>query len=270
MVTKEFLLILLPFLLAIGLPTYIILREIMVRKIRKTGDYSRRRVFKLTIVNMLINIGMFIYFAKLFFTITEYATPGNTLWAVYALFLIIAIAFYGSGMYLCAIVIENYTVLELRKKDPFKKQFIATHLFHGPISHILIYSSWILALMFLAIIDSVVSQTLYSGFRILMVAAAFSGFTYAIAQIYNGTSPYQLLTGVISLIFYLAFINYKNIYLSETSVGGFFLVFDTIFILTIYAYFLFLSFEGKKIDPDRSGWERVKDLEKLKKQLQKV
>lgn len=267
---KEHLLLLLPAILIVGVPLYSYFRHRMVQRNKTLADYSKKRVLRLTAINLALNFGMFLYSTFLLVTIVGVNQPIFFLTGVllFLYFLTVAIVFYGNGIYITAIVIENYTVLELKKRDPFRKQFVATHLFHGPVSHFLIYSGWIVVFLIIALIDSIVFVPFQPSFYLglLVTGAIVAGFAYGMAQVFNGTSPYQLVTGLVTLLIALLVLGLNPLVFHFTLVMVFFIFLNATFNLTILGYFLFLKLHRGKIEWDRFGYGRISEGLALKKE----
>lgn len=146
---------LLPLGVVLGVPSYIYFRNSMTNQSKSEADFSRRRVVKLTTINLFLNSLAMFYFLYVFYSISReiyvynYFQTLTILVAIFAIFL----TFYGNGMYITSIVLEAYTLPQIRHLPQFKTQFLATHLFHGPISHILIYSGWLIFFLCMAVLD---------------------------------------------------------------------------------------------------------------------
>lgn len=194
--------------ITVGTPIYIFFREKMGNRTIQTSDFSKQRVFKLTTINFFLNglaglvlLGILL---NLLAVIESFEIYQNVL---ALLFLVSAGAtYYGNGIYITSIMLEAYTLPQLQKIKEFETQFIATHLFHGPISHFLIYSGWPLAMFFLALLELTSLQpTNLFGF-LLIIGGITTAITYSIGQIYNHTYPYQMITnavlGIILLLFF--------------------------------------------------------------------
>ncbi|MEK9200517.1 MAG: hypothetical protein AAB909_00925 [Patescibacteria group bacterium] len=132
-------------------------------------------------------------------------------------------------------MLEAYTLPHLKTLKEFHTQFVATHLFHGPISHVLIYSGWPTSLFLLTILNrhSFFPELQPLLVIVLGIGASIAGFGYAVAQIYNRTAPYQIITiftglTIFSLLnfplYQLAFTNYMNIYFFSFSSSAFLLL----------------------------------------------
>lgn len=252
---EEFLLLLLPIAAIFGVPLYIFLREKMVRK--KASNFSRKRVIKLTLVNFFLNTAVALYFLTLFSLIISRAFSLNfqNVFLATAFLTMICLTFYGNGIYITSIALEAFTLPQLRFNKQFKTQFIATHLFHGPISHVFIYSGWILALLFLSILDLANQPLTVTVSPYLMVlAGGVVGVYYAGAQIYNGTVPYQFITGIFSLLIFSATLMMFGLSLLDYPVSSFFFGFIVAFIITLTGYFIFETTQGENVDWDRSGY----------------
>lgn len=254
---EELLLLLLPPAIIVGVPVYILFRERMVRKRKDNPDYSRKRIVKLTFVNFILNVLATLYSFSIFAMIAlrSFAITPTNIFLTIVFGAIVNLTFYGNGIYLTSIVLENYTIADLRKSPKFDTQFIATHLFHGPISHVFIYSGWLFVLLTISVIDLLNAPVKTLTNPVLMTLAGGSlGIFYGISQIYNGTVPYQFISGLVALVVFLALIVWKNIAVSQFAVSSYFLGFILMFLLTLIGYFVFQMIKGKNVNWDQSGY----------------
>ncbi len=252
------LLLVLPLAILVGVPGYIFFRERMVRRGKTPNDHSGRRVFKLTGINLTINSLAAVYFFVIFIILAS-KIGFNTTFAELGLaiffMLTIGVTYYGNGIYITSIVLEDYTMPELRSVPWFKTQFIATHLFHGPISHILIYSGWLLIFLALALLDlSGVPVSKLSTQTLLIIGGALVGAAYAGAQIYNGTAPYQFWVGFFALALFLTKLLVSGASLAFYPLGLFFISVIILFETVLSVYFAVVLAKGKKINWDGSGY----------------
>ena len=254
----ENLLLLLPFAILVGVPGYIFFRERMVRREVKPADHSRRRILKLTGINLGLNSLVTTYFFTIFVLLVlklgNNTGFGELLLAIFFM-LTVGITFYGNGIYITSIVLEDYTLPDLRKIPLFKTQFIATHLFHGPVSHILLYSGWLFIFLSLALLDIFgvsVSQLYFQNW--LIMGGLFVGVTYAIAQIYNGTAPYQFFSGLIAFVIFFSTVFTKNLDLWFFPVALFFFALIIFFEFTLLVYVAISYLKNGSINFDRSGY----------------
>lgn len=279
MSTSEILLLGIPIILLVTIPIYSIIRERMtgsgpIRFIRAwmagkkvdikstlwmpaKKDFSRKRVFKLTFANLLLNtVATALSFALLLETtpLTLSLTTGQ-ISLILLLFFTICLTYYGNGIYVTSVVIEAYTLLEIRKLSAFKTQFVGTHLFHGPISHIFIYSGWIVVFLLLALLDLSGSKLtpIVSG-MVFLAAATISGGAYGLAQIINGTAFFQVITGLIALIIFCGEMIWRPVNLWEHPIALYFLILIFTFNATLIIYSSIMRSKIGKIDWDRSGY----------------
>lgn len=255
MLLEEIFLLLLPAAVVFCVPMYILFRERMVR--RRVETFSRKRVVKLTSVNFFLNIVASFYFLTIFFLIIgRYYNFGfSNLFLTAMLISTICLTFYGNGIYITSIVLEAFTLPQLRFNKQYKTQFIATHLFHGPISHVFIYSGWIFVLLIVSLIDltnlPIVSS---ANWQLMLAAGGLLGIFYAIAQIYNGTVPYQFITGVFSLVVFTIMALLLDVNVTNYGISSYFIGFITSFLITLTCYFVFQTTKGENVDWDRSGY----------------
>lgn len=243
-VIEKVLLFLLTFSVVIGVPSYIFFREKMVKKPQNLRVHSRRRVVLLTAVNLALNLLVATFFSTFLLLILNRANflfDQRLIALVLGYLLAMGLTFYGNGIYITSVVLENFTLPELRSLKAFKTQFIVTHLFHGPISHILIYSGWILVLLILSILDlHLPLSTPESQWLILLIAGGILGAFFSIGQIYNGTAFYQFLTGTISAYVTAYLLLVKQVSLSVVPITSYFVGFLISFELVIATYLIYL------------------------------
>lgn len=239
MVNLEILLIILPVIVSIGSVLYIFFREKMVKNSHKTHDYSRFRVIKLTIINVSLNILMATYFLFFFNEISIRSPTTDYMWVWNLFVLILCMIFYGSGIYITSILIEAYTKHKLETVDSFKTQYTATDLFHGPLSHILIYSGWIIELLIISLFEINTGLVLSTQInKSIIVAGGMLGLLYALLQIYNGTALYQFITGILSLTILLGTIIIKKVPIINYTISMYFLFFCVVFNTVLLSYSL--------------------------------
>jgi len=128
----------------------------------------------------------------------------------------------------------------------YKTQFIGTHLFHGPISHVFIYSGWLLVMLLLSIIDMYFRFSIPTSLpSIILFSGSLIGLFYALAQIYNGTFAYQFVTGTFAGLVFTVFALINRINLVFAPIALYFFAFLLTFELVIFCY-LFLVLALKK------------------------
>lgn len=251
------LLLILPLATLMGVPGYIFFRERMVHREKKPDGHSRKRIFKLTAINLAINSLATIYFFVLFVILVSKIGSEITIGEIFLatfFMLTVGITYYGNGIYITSIVLEDYTLPELRSAPWFKTQFIAAHLFHGPISHILVYSGWLLIFLALALLDlSGTPMPVLSTQIFLIIGGSLVGVTYARAQVYNGTAPYQFWVGFVALALFLFKLSTSGVVLTLYPVGLFFISVISMFEIVLSIYFASILIKGKRINWDGSG-----------------
>lgn len=196
----------------------------MAKVVKKT--YSTGRVIRLTVINFSLNLLAATYFTVIFiFTVLKFKTIGLVEIIAIAFFaLMLAITFYGNGIYITAITLENHI------------KSIAIDLFHGPISHILIYSSYLIIFLLLSILDITGENSIFYTQYFLLIGGVITGVGYAIAQIINLTSKYQIIPGLIIFCLYITFIIYKNQNLWFHPIALFFLPLIIAYVTSLFVY----------------------------------
>ena len=157
-----------------------------------------------------------------------------------AFFLLAAgITFYGGGIYITSVVIETLTPKQAREDSLFRRQTLAINLFHGPISHIIIFSGFIISGALLAILDLYTGPTLDSLPRYILASGAILGLTMGYAQITNGTAPYQTITGIFCVVALFILDRFENWKFTSSPVGIYMIGFFITFLLLNLYYFNF-------------------------------
>ena len=255
MYLHEILLILLTGVLILGAPIYMFFRRKMVEKPAVEG-FRRKRVLKVTSINIFINMIVYLIFLLMLISILyKQGTFDIEIIFLTIIFLgITGLPFYGNGIYITSVVLEAFTLPDLRRLKSFKTQFIATHLFHGPIGHVLIYSGYILALFLLSIMDIVTGDGASLSPVVIGVCGLAVGIIYSIAQAFNGTIPYQFVTSLAAfLIFVIVHSARVHGLLFDYSLSTFFFFFSIAFLITSLVY---LVWKAKKTENiwDMSGY----------------
>lgn len=170
--------------------------------------YSRKRILRLVLMNMAIVLMTLLLVMTVVNTLK--AQTGSDTWhsselqVLWLIFLACCVVCYGSGAYIASIVSEEYTLNKLEKMQEFKVLNLPVKLFHGPISHIMIFSGGLVILWLLALLEIALELKTESPLvtvQYFICGVAF-GVMYAIAQIRNLTWKDQLAwMGFISLIF---------------------------------------------------------------------
>jgi hypothetical protein len=245
----------------IGTPIYILLREKMVKTKKPLWSYkTTARVIKLTFIILLLMFMVSSFYIALFLSILLRApelTFTHILFGIMFLFMI-CISFFGSGIYITSIILEDFTLPQLRHIKEFKTQFIATHLFHGPISHLMIYFSMLLGLLVLAVLDiftPLQNSTTYSSL-VLIIMGSFFGLFYSIWQIYNGTAPHHFVPLLLSLtVFLTVYTINSELGFEHLPMAAYFTGFCTSALMAITVYVLTVqTVKGKPINWDGSGY----------------
>ncbi len=170
-------------------------------------SFSRRRILKAIVVNVLLTSYSVATFVLLLWLLlaTAQILDARILLLATAYCITLGTIIYGNGMYISSIITIAFTKPKLMSQKEYQQQAIATHLLHGVLSHTLIYSSFIVAVCLLAIIDTLIGAGTHSLLALFSLCGVITGMLYAYAQIYNGTLVYQFLVVMISSIFFYSF-----------------------------------------------------------------
>ena len=229
-------------LFTVAAPYFLYFRKKMSRE-KDPAKHSRSRIFKFISYNLLINSVAYIGFMVTFMSILS--KPHVAIQSPYViilstLFLIAAaISFYGCGMYITAVIIETLTPPQFRKVPYLKRQFTVTNLFHGPVSHTLMFSGYIVAFALLCILDIVTGPSLSSIPRLFLISGALLGLSVGYAQITNGSAPFQTITGILSALALIILDRVEGWKFTESPVGIYMIGFITTFLILNLYYFTF-------------------------------
>ena len=131
----------------------------------------------------------------------------------FAFVMILTIITYGSGMYITTIISEEYTKKQLADQPDFQPLHISQLFFHGPLSHVVMYTGMLLAKVIMSQFELYIPQDNSNVAIFLVVGMAF-GVVNGVAQITNLTWKHQLIwmPQVFLLQLVLAIINGVNIF----------------------------------------------------------
>lgn len=236
----EQLIFLLTFLIAIGTPTYIYHRKKMV-KAKSLQKFSKKRVFKVTLINLSINVAMYIFFLIMLLTIL-FKTPHTSrliIMVAMSSLVVLGLSFYGSGIYVASITHKAFTLPELKNLESYKTQHIATHIFHGPISHVLMFSGYTIAFFLLSILDIFTGRGSLGIAPYIFGCGAVLGWFFGMSQIFNGSIPYQFLTSVATFMILLMYAQKTHHSIFRYSVATYFIGFSISFLLTALFYYFY-------------------------------
>lgn len=228
-------------LFAIATPPFLRFRERMSRN-ANPKTYTKKDVMRFTAFNIFINSFTYFGFMLIFLSILKKPNVVFTLplYLISAFFLLAAgITFYGSGIYMTSVIIDTLTPKEVRKNLKLRKQLLATHLFHGPISHIIIFSGFIVSGALLTILDLSTGPTLDSLPKLILVSGAILGLFMGYAQITNGSAPYQTITGLFCVAALFILDKFENWKFTLSPLGAYMIGFFITFLLLNLYYIIF-------------------------------
>ncbi len=247
---------------AIAAPPFLRFRERMSRN-ASPKTYTRKDVIRFTTFNVFINSLAYFGFMLIFLSIIRkpHVIFSLPLYLISALFLLSAgITFYGSGIYMTSVIIDTLTPKEVRKNEKLRKQLLATHLFHGPISHIIIFSGFIISGVLLTILDLSTGPTLDSLPKLILVSGAILGLFMGYAQITNGTAPYQTITGLFCVVALFILDKFENWRFTLSPLGAYMIGFFITFLL-LNIYYIAFQWKWKNLW-GRAGYRDWKNYQK--------
>lgn len=229
-----------------GVPIYTLFRKRMTRKVR-TRKVVRNEIWRVTILILFLTISVACIFFLLLFSIysRDKSVLDTNIILVLAFIICVLAALFGAGIYVTSIVLEYYTIDGLRDEKEFNTQFYATHLFHGPVSHLLIYQGMLWSVFFLSLID-----ILHSGDNLLILSpyllvfmGIVAGVLFCVSQITNGTEPYHIVPIFLAFVFYVFIIIILQLSLENAPLGLFFagMITSSVVFFVIYCVYLLLD-----------------------------
>ena len=207
----------------VGVPAYIMLRNSMEKNNAKpTVTYSKRRIIRLLLVNFVLNSLLALWSLFMLTNLDNMnffqSTEGMLFFLIYASALLCT--YYGNGMYIASITIEAY--FWHSKPDPHSNGFKALKHFHGPISHLIIHTSWLVVLLGLASLDGLAGIRENLNWIPLTLAGSCVGVGHALSQFYSKTAKYQFITGFLCLISFFMIFQSMDFSVRKTVYGSFF------------------------------------------------
>lgn len=222
-------------------PSFLHFRERMSKN-SKPETYSKKSVIRFTAFNVFLNSLAYFGFILIFLSIiTKPGIVFNLQLFLTAAFFLLAsgITFYGCGIYLTAVVIDTLTPKHVRNAPHLRKQLLATNLFHGAVSHVIIFSGFIVSGALLAALDLTTGPTPDALSKLVLASGAILGLSMGYAQITNGTAPYQTVTGIICVIALFLLDKFENWKFTSSPMGIYMVGFFVTFLLLNIYYFNF-------------------------------
>lgn len=222
---------------SLAAPSFLYFRRKMSKE-KAPEKQSRKRILRFTAFNLILN--SLAYFGIMLTFLSVITKPGvimtPTLTIISTFFLLAgAVTFYGCGMYITAVITETLTPQQFRKLPYFRRQFIATNMLHGPVSHTIMFSGFIVAGALLVILDMITGTPLESLPRLFLVCGALLGLSMGYAQIVNGSAPFHTITGIISVIALVILDRFNDWKFTGSPIGVYMMGFlITFLILNIY------------------------------------
>lgn len=210
----------------IGAPIYFWERFLMTKRLhhgdRGKAFYNSTRILSLLATNMLITvIVLLIFFAILLSVKNE---EGLYLWSATQLgILLLFIIFcsfigYGAGMYITAVTSEVFVLKNIVRTREFKTLDMAHKIFHGPISHVLVFSGAVYAFLTICLMESTIPTAVLAQQTFLMpsylIVGVLLGIILGAICIRSFTWEHQLPWTMLAFVLLLIFILTKQLDLS--------------------------------------------------------
>lgn len=201
-----------PFSVAI----YTFFRKKMVKATHRNMGidfYSRLRVVKITLAYMLGLFSALLFAYSCIYLILHdnrfYGFYSKDL-IIFILILIVSFVIaYGGGIYISAIITEEYTLSKLKKYKEYSVLDVQIQLYHGPISHLFIFAGAIYLMLLIATLEFSNPTLDYSGNELILFAidGIIIGASFFAAQIINLTWKHQLGFALPAVVIYSYFLH---------------------------------------------------------------
>lgn len=175
--------------------------------------YSRLRVVKITLAYMLGLFSALLFAYSCIYLILHdnrfYGFYSKDL-IIFILILIVSFVIsYGGGIYISAIITEEYTLSKLKKYKEYSVLDVQIQLYHGPISHLFIFAGAIYLMLLIAILEFSNPTLEYPGTQLIIFAldGIIIGASFFVAQIINLTWKHQLGFALPAVVIYSYFLH---------------------------------------------------------------
>ncbi|OGM33195.1 hypothetical protein A3D00_00420 [Candidatus Woesebacteria bacterium RIFCSPHIGHO2_02_FULL_38_9] len=186
---------------SIVIPLYTILRKGMINK--SLDDhipqkfYSKQRMSKIALTNFFLLILTIILITLILLSIKSrrdlnyFSREDISIFLIY--FLVVNLISYGAGMYIISIIKEQFTTKSLKNHPEYKILYLTNEYFHGPVSHVLIFSGGFTLFFLISILE-----LFYATHEINLTKVSFYiiygllfGGLFLFAQLFNKTWKHQ-------------------------------------------------------------------------------
>lgn len=192
----------LAFTILSGIPLYLYFRKKMSqRKIKYIK--VEKRVVKLTLINIILTLIITVQLLGIFINVLLRKNSYDMPTIILSIFFITTgyLIFYGAGMYITSIVIEDYVKSAFEKNKSLFIPLQVIKLFHGPLSHILLYCGCLFALLELSLLDYIRPAMLdSSAIPIPIILGLLGGIFWTACAIASKTYRYQLVVVIFCIV----------------------------------------------------------------------
>ena len=230
-------------------PFYMILRNKMVLQAKKRKHplsyYSKKRIFKIAITILLLMLPTLILMSGIFITIKLRTGSAdlsqNDLPFVLAFFIASLFVAYGSGIYIVSVIKEEFTKEDLTLDPKFVLEYITNEFFHGPVSHVMIFSGAVFLLLIISLFELSYPTNMAEQNYLILYAldGVVLGISLALSHFYNDTWKHQLIWTIIALLIH------QSVLVTGTQVSFYEIPFNLFF--AIFTFVLNITLLGKLI-----------------------
>jgi hypothetical protein len=233
-------------------PIFIRVRSGMAKRV-KLGKHA----FRLYTRNKILQISFGLFFGViislilglvLFFAIKQRDNgllfDSSEMYLLFSFIIVCFLVAYGAGSYVAAIVIEQCM---LKPDEDQPKRYKALHLynefFHGPFSHVLMYSGIDALFLILCILEKnhplLSFDLIDSAYYYYLIYGVILGIAYYYWQLWNGTWKHQLPWFMLIFSSQIFFIYYNKIDFATHPFNLFFFTFQLVLNTGIITKFIF-------------------------------
>lgn len=172
--------------------------EKSVRVDRKLSFYTKKRILRTTVTLLTCAIAGVLFVNGLIISIklrSGIFTFNNKEIFILALYFVTCLIIaFGAGAYISSILVEQFTLNDLKKHNAFKTLGLANEFFHGPVSHVSFFSGGLILLLLIAFLEKynqaknieTIHLYFYSFYGVLIGVIMF------VSQFVNGTWKHQI------------------------------------------------------------------------------
>lgn len=211
---------------------------------RHLSYYTKRRIFNVTSIELFIVIVGLIILSSLLIAIKArenlFVFNNYEVGIFIAFFVLCITVAFGVGSYVTSIITEQYTLKDLKNHSSFNTLFLVNEFYHGPVSHVLMFSSGITLFFLIALLEyfnpiKYVSPILLFSYFIYGI---FFGLGFFVSQIQSQTWKHQISVVILVNIAEAYFVISQKVNFWKMPYNLFFLTAISVFSLGLTIFYI--------------------------------